>query len=271
VFTVTWQTALRSGSIDKIQLLPSPPPPPATTDSVLNPGRPPRRDQVKYLDISRPASLPVPLTLQQTAAQSSASPRLEDLAQPAPLSPAVLLCLVPSYHHLVAQRTIIASTFWRNSHHPTLLLCPTKMGKPTETSRSNGNGSSEELARIAIDRGGTFTDAICSRAGKEDIVVKVSKTRTYDHEQTSLLQTRPKRGVQALTVTLHCGGADAVLSCSRSIRRTTRMPRQKRECRRHFAQHTFFSAPLSSLSAQLRGFHHQHLPSQSMPAHITPH
>lgn len=29
------------------------------------------------------------------------------------------------------------------------------------------------LARIAIDRGGTFTDAICSRKGHEDIVIKV--------------------------------------------------------------------------------------------------
>jgi len=28
-------------------------------------------------------------------------------------------------------------------------------------------------ARIAIDRGGTFTDAICSRPGHSDIVIKV--------------------------------------------------------------------------------------------------
>jgi len=28
-------------------------------------------------------------------------------------------------------------------------------------------------ARIAIDRGGTFTDAICSRPGYPDIVLKV--------------------------------------------------------------------------------------------------
>lgn len=31
----------------------------------------------------------------------------------------------------------------------------------------------EGLARIAIDRGGTFTDAICSRKGHPDIVIKV--------------------------------------------------------------------------------------------------
>jgi len=31
----------------------------------------------------------------------------------------------------------------------------------------------ESLARIAIDRGGTFTDAICSRKGHDDIVIKV--------------------------------------------------------------------------------------------------
>lgn len=37
----------------------------------------------------------------------------------------------------------------------------------------NKAGSSP-LARIAIDRGGTFTDVICSRAGHEDIVFKVS-------------------------------------------------------------------------------------------------
>ncbi len=35
------------------------------------------------------------------------------------------------------------------------------------------NGSQEGSARIAIDRGGTFTDAICSRPGREDIVIKV--------------------------------------------------------------------------------------------------
>ena len=35
------------------------------------------------------------------------------------------------------------------------------------------NGSLDGLARIAIDRGGTFTDAICSRPGQEDIVIKV--------------------------------------------------------------------------------------------------
>lgn len=29
------------------------------------------------------------------------------------------------------------------------------------------------VARIAIDRGGTFTDAICSRKGHDDIVLKV--------------------------------------------------------------------------------------------------
>ncbi len=33
--------------------------------------------------------------------------------------------------------------------------------------------SGQPLARIAIDRGGTFTDAICSRKGHEDIVLKV--------------------------------------------------------------------------------------------------
>ena len=33
----------------------------------------------------------------------------------------------------------------------------------------------KDLARIAIDRGGTFTDAICSRPGKKDIVIKVSR------------------------------------------------------------------------------------------------
>lgn len=30
------------------------------------------------------------------------------------------------------------------------------------------------MARIAIDRGGTFTDVICSRKGQDDIVFKVS-------------------------------------------------------------------------------------------------
>ncbi|ORY28998.1 Hydantoinase B/oxoprolinase-domain-containing protein [Naematelia encephala] len=41
-------------------------------------------------------------------------------------------------------------------------------------SPSNGtNGHDEALARIAIDRGGTFTDAICFRPGHEDIVVKL--------------------------------------------------------------------------------------------------
>lgn len=39
----------------------------------------------------------------------------------------------------------------------------------------NGDSSSAAAtARIAIDRGGTFTDAICSRPGEEDIVIKVS-------------------------------------------------------------------------------------------------
>lgn len=33
---------------------------------------------------------------------------------------------------------------------------------------------SQALARIAIDRGGTFTDAICSRRGHDDIVIKAS-------------------------------------------------------------------------------------------------
>lgn len=63
--------------------------------------------------------------------------------------------------------------------------------------------SSAELgtARIAIDRGGTFTDAICSRKGHDDIVIKVGEA----HE------TRLTR------------------SCFLSIRRTTRMPRLRRE------------------------------------------
>lgn len=34
--------------------------------------------------------------------------------------------------------------------------------------------SGQPLARIAIDRGGTFTDAICSRKGQDDIVLKVN-------------------------------------------------------------------------------------------------
>ena len=36
-------------------------------------------------------------------------------------------------------------------------------------------GAQDSLARIAIDRGGTFTDAICSRAGHDDIVLKVGQ------------------------------------------------------------------------------------------------
>ena len=39
----------------------------------------------------------------------------------------------------------------------------------------NGTGSEKGYARIAIDRGGTFTDAICSRPDEEDIVIKVSR------------------------------------------------------------------------------------------------
>ena len=34
------------------------------------------------------------------------------------------------------------------------------------------------LARIAIDRGGTFTDAICSRPGHDDIVLKARSLDT---------------------------------------------------------------------------------------------
>jgi N-methylhydantoinase A/oxoprolinase/acetone carboxylase beta subunit len=38
----------------------------------------------------------------------------------------------------------------------------------------NKKGATESgLARIAIDRGGTFTDVICSRSDQEDIVFKV--------------------------------------------------------------------------------------------------
>lgn len=40
---------------------------------------------------------------------------------------------------------------------------------------ANSNKSGEALARIAIDRGGTFTDAICSRKGHDDIVLKVGQ------------------------------------------------------------------------------------------------
>ena len=37
-----------------------------------------------------------------------------------------------------------------------------------------GQAGKKPLARIAIDRGGTFTDVICSRPNEEDIVFKVS-------------------------------------------------------------------------------------------------
>lgn len=91
----------------------------------------------------------------------------------------MLLCLlVSSYHHLVALLSFAPDLCGPHflSEPELSLLHSTRMGSPTEVWRTNGNGSSEELARIAIDRGGTFTDAICSRAGKEDIVVKVRET-----------------------------------------------------------------------------------------------
>ena len=50
--------------------------------------------------------------------------------------------------------------------------------------------SSEGLARIAIDRGGTFTDAICSRPGKEDIVVKASQGQARKTRYAAVLASQ---------------------------------------------------------------------------------
>jgi 5-oxoprolinase (ATP-hydrolysing) len=55
--------------------------------------------------------------------------------------------------------------------------------------------SGQPLARIAIDRGGTFTDAICSRKGHEDIVLKVSpslpRQPSSRHADIKLLSVDP--------------------------------------------------------------------------------
>ena len=50
--------------------------------------------------------------------------------------------------------------------------------RQASTPSTMSDSSDKGCARIAIDRGGTFTDAICSRPGEEDIVIKVGCAAT---------------------------------------------------------------------------------------------
>jgi hypothetical protein len=59
------------------------------------------------------------------------------------------------------------------THHVCLDLDSVLSSSTSTTSTPMTADSELAVARIAIDRGGTFTDAICSRKGHDDIVLKV--------------------------------------------------------------------------------------------------